>query len=367
MAISFSQEIKGVYPAYNDSFVTLGSDKEGVYKLGVVTYPSVLFEKEFEVFSFNGEDFLFNLKEIVKVVFSKYGFDSVDLGEGVFFGSFEGAYLLQKLDFKIYYEGGVESISKEFEFYKGVKQIGDFISENEQRILSFSEDGVSNNVTYFEGFPFSFSVLKVDEGSVLSIKNKNTTGRTPDIEIVETKSFKCVVDDGLNNWTNKSILPLITGLNKLELSINNSFKSNINITKKVKDSGVYLRWFNGEGEYSYFLFNEYYKNVSKSNGLGRVYDTDFKNIGDSIGNSRSKGKETFKSKKVKANFNADEYGVLESLLASPLIQMYTSEKAFVKGRFIDVDIDGTLNYSNKRGKNEINLTIELTDSININL
>lgn len=367
MAIDFSQEIKGIYPAYNDSFVTLGSDKEGVYKLGVVAYPSELFEKEFEVFSFNEEDFLFNLKEVVKVVFNQYGFNSVDLEEGIFFGSFQGAYLLQKLDFKVYYEGGVENVSKEFEFYKGVKQVGDFISDNEQRILSYSKDGVSNSVTYFEGFPFSFSVLKLEEGSVLSVKNKNTLDKTPDVDVLETNSYKCVVDDGLNNWTNKNILPLITGLNKLELSINGYFKSNINIKKKVKSSGVYLRWFNGEGEFSYFLFNEYYRNVSKSNGLGRVYDTDFKNIGESTGNSKSKGKETFKSKRVKAYFDVEEYGVLDSLLSSPLIQMYTSEKAFVKGRFIDVDVDGTLNYSNKRNKNEINLTIELTNSININL
>lgn len=370
MAIGITKKPEGIYPAYNDAFVELNSSVEGGYKLEVKTYPSELFPKNFEVFPDLEGNYLFNLKEVLKVVFNQIGFDSKELEEGVFYGVLKGSYLSQVFDFIIHYKDssgvlGTETRTESFEFYKGVKQVGERVFENECQLLSYSENGIDHDLTYFEGFPFVFALKKVSEFDSIVLKNLNSNYVTEEIIVEGDGSFKFVVDDGLSNWTNKGFVPLNTGLNKIELFKNGVFAANVNIDKKRKSKGVCLRWFNGDGEFSYYVFDGFYREGLRSNNLGRIYGSEFENIGTSTGNSRSKGRETTKEKIVKANFESKEYGLIQSVLLSPKVQMYTSEEAFVKGRFIDVDVDGRILYRNKKAKNEIVLTIDLIKQTNI--
>lgn len=367
MAITFIKEPSGVYPAYNDSFVEFSSDLVDNNKVEITAYPFTLFRKKFVLYPDSEGRYLFNMKEVVKVVFNLNGFEDVDFSSVLYWGSVEGLYLVQGLNFKVYSDVDEEELYKEYEFFKAVKQIGELIYSNPFQLLSFSEDGVNHNLTYFEGFPFSFDVQKIEEDSVVVLKNRNTGNQTEEIEVYEAGSFRFVVDRVSGNWTTDGKLPLITGLNNIEIYEGGNFKTNVFIKKKKVSSGVYLRWFNGSGGFSYYLFDKFYSSDLKTKELGRVYNNEFKNINESTGSLKSTGKEASGTISVKASYDCGEYGVLRSLLTSPLIQMYTSEKAFVEGRFIDVSIDGSMSYKNKKGKNDFNLLIELPEVLTAKL
>ena len=47
--------------------------------------------------------------------------------------------------------------------------------------------------------------------------------------------------------------------------------------------------------------------------------------------------------------------------------MYTSRTAYVEGQFIDVFVDGTISFSNKRGRNEIAMIVDLPEVITAKL
>lgn len=365
--ITFLKEPSGIYPAYNDSFVEFSSDLADNNKVEVTAYPFELFRKKFVLYSDSEGRYLFNVKEIVRVVFNQNGFEDVEFNSVAYWGSIEGLYLLQGLNFKVFSDVDEEEVYKEYEFFKAVKQIGEFIFSNPFQLLSDSDDGINFSLTYFEGFPFAFDVQKIEEDSVVVLKNKNTGNQTEEIQVSESGAFRFVVDRGSGNWTNDGKLPLISGLNNIEIFEGGNFKTNISLKKKKVSSGVYLRWFNGSGGFSYFLFDRFYSSGLKSKESGRVYNNEFKNINEATGSYKSTGKEASGSLSLKASYDFEEYGVLKSLLTSPLIQMYTSDKAFVEGRFIDVFVEGSISFNNKKAKNEFNILVDLPEVLTVKL
>lgn len=369
MAITFINEPAGIYPAYNDSFISFTSDQVGNNKAEIIVYPTSIFPQVFTIYPNADGVYLFNLKEPVKVIFNENGFKDSNYFTDGFYKDTDGLYLAQLIQIKVL-GGGEDTIQKTYEFYKGVKQIGEPISSNPFQLLTHSKNGVDHYLTYVEGYPFSFDIQKVvfEAGKVLTIKNLNSGLDTGDIPVTKTGAFRINIDKGDGgNWTSENYLPLNNGLNRLEIHENGVFKSNLFLKKKNKCEGVYLKWFNRQGGFSYALFEEYFRQGISGKSQGEIQNNDFLNIGENVSDFKSIGQEASSSMVIRLKYDAKEYENLRDLFTSPLVQLYTSNCENVEGTFIDVSVAGSLGYANKRGNNELSLTVRMPDLITAKL
>lgn len=355
MAITITKEPTGIYPAYNDSFIEFTSDLADNYYANISIVGITL---AFKIYADSDGVYLFNLKESIKVFFNESGFDDSNVFSNDYYKNIEGLYLSKGITITVYSDTTSEQTVRTYEFFKGLVQFGENISENDYKLLCYSEDGVNHSLTYFEGFPFAFDIQKVANGDSLKLYSRNTGNETEEMLATDTGAFRINVDKGEgNNWTSDNFLPLTSGLNRLEIREDGNFKTNLLLTKKENCSGVYLKWFNSKGGYSYYLFNRYYLEDISGESLGQILNNKFNNIQEAKGNHSSIGKSGAGVLTIKADYNRAEYEILKDLLLSPSVQMYTSETANVKGGFIDVFVTGSLPHINKRENNTITLGI----------
>lgn len=366
MAITILKSPAGIYPAYNDSFIEFSSNLALNYKAEITVYPTFIFTRKFVVYPNQYGLYTFNLKEAVKVLFNQYTFQDANFDPSVWSKKAKELYLNQEILIEAISPSDSEQLTVFYEFYKAVKQIGQKVHSSPFQLLSSSADGINHSLTYFEGFPFHFDVQKVDfvDGKVLTVKNLNNGNESDEFPVTSTGAFRINVDRGEGrNWTSDNVLPLITGLNRLELYEDGVFKSNINIKKRKVCSGVYLKWFNSQGGFSHFLFEKFFVETIQGADAGFVGTGEFNNTEDIVGTVISIGKDASASMSIKTRFDAEEYELLKEIFTSPLVQIYTSFEANVAGRFIDVSVSGTFSHGNKRLNSELILNVVLPEVI----
>lgn len=364
MAITIIKKPEGIYPAYNDSFVVFSSDLANNNKAEITAYPSEIFERTFIIYPDADGNYYFNLKEIAKVRLNQSGFIDSNYFINQYSKNIEGLYITQQIDIEVFNDSTSETKTEYYDFSKSVKQIGETIFENEFQLLSYSKDGINYNLTYFEGFPFHIDILKVSGTNDIIVKNLNTENEKNFGTPTEEGSFRINIDKGSgDNWTFDNVLPLIEGLNRLEVYEGSNFKANLLLYKIKKCSGVYLKWFNQNGGYSHYLFDEYYVNKDTSKDLGSILKSDFSNVNEITGIVDSIGKETSGTKTIKTRYNQEEYNILKEIFESPSVQMFNSFEANSEGKFIDVKVEGSISHSNKKALNELKLTIDLPEVI----
>lgn len=366
MAITFLKEPEGIYPAYNDSFIEFTSDLADNNKVEITVYPTTVFGRNFVIYPDADGKYLFNLKEPIKAIFNAEGFEDANLFTDSYWKSVTDIYHELAIDIKVYSDTSSEQFSRSYEFIKAVKQVGEPTFDNEFRLLTYTPDGINHELTYFEGFPFHFEIQRVvySSGKYIRVKSLNTSAQTDKMSVTETGAFRINVDRGQGgNWTTDAVLPLIDGLNRLEVYENTVFKANL-ILRKVKPcSGVYIKWFNRNGGYSHYLFKEYYNENIKGRDAGLIVNTEFQNINEITGAVKSTGKNAERSFVVKAKYRRSEYEVLRDIFISPFVQIYTSTNPNVEGRFVDVLVNGSFTRNNKKEFNDIVITVDLPDMI----
>lgn len=366
MAINILQAPTNIYPAYNDSYLKFSSTLSNQQYAEIKVYPLDTFGT-FKIFPIDNT-YLFNLKEFVKFALNKDGFE--DKGSYDTYGySYSGLLHSQQIEIAVYSDTTSEAITTTYEFSKSIKQIGEQVHTNTTQILDYSTNGVDYYLDYFEGYPMDFTLQKVITGGI-TIKNLNNGLTSKTLLATSNNAFRIVVDNGINNWNTDNILPIFDLENRLEIFRDNVFKTNLTLKKHPSKCGVYLKWFNSQGSYSYMLFDEYFKLESKTKDLGFISKNTFQNIGDSSfsGQTNSLGKESELSYKLKTRVNPDQANRLKDLFTSPFVQMYNSFKPFTEAQFIDVNVDSrSYSISNKKYQNEVSLTINLPQQYNISL
>lgn len=368
MAITIIKEPSGIYPAYNDSFVLFSSDLSENIRAEISASPSSIFSKPFVLYPDDNGQYVFNLKEVAKTILNASEFEDSNFFDDAYYKSITGLYLLQTITIKVFNASTDETLIKSYEFFKSVKQIEDVIYSNPFQILNNSKNGVDYYLTYFEGFPFHFDIQRVLTGKDITVKNVGSSDISDVMTTTEDGSFRFNVDrSNGENWTASNFLPLITGLNQLEIYENGVFKTNLFLKKKKKCSGVLLKWFNSDGGYSSYLFDEYYTEEIKGKDIDFVGSNEFLNVGELDSNVKSIGKKAERSLILKTKCDANEVETLKSLYSSPLVQMYTSKTENIKGKFINVGIDGAFNPKNKRVNNEFVLNVTLPEMITAKL
>lgn len=363
MAITFSKEPTGIYPAYNDSYIEFTSDLSGNNRAEITVSPIELFPRTFSIFPDFDGNYLFNLKEIVKSSFNRTFEDQTEVVTG-WSKNFTDKYLLQSISIEISNGSETDTISKGYQFFKAVNQVGEKIHENNFQLLTATKNGIDHSLTYWEGFPFHFSIKRVihSEGKEIVVRSLNTTDQTDGMPTTETGSMRIQIDKGGGeNWTSENFLPLITELNRLEILENGSFRSNLLLKKKKDCAGVYLKWANNQGDYSFWLFDEWYRNDLSAGNIDIMNTNRFDNVNNANSKILSTGKEAERSLRASTRFDEREREVLEGLVTSPFVQMYSSKEANVIGEWINVQVNESIQSSNKRLRNEFTVTIDLPE------
>lgn len=368
MSISIIKEPSGIYPCYNDSFVEFTSSLSGNERAEISILPSSLFPKPFRLFPDLEGKYLFNLIEVAKSILNVNGFKDSNFFTDGYYKNIQGLYLLQSVTIEVFSPSDSETIAKNYEFFKSVKQVGESIFSNPFQLLSVSKNGIDYSMTYFEGFPFHFDIQKVTDAKAIKVKNLNTSAETTEMTPTETGAYRINIDrSNGENWTQANFLPLITGLNKLEIFEDGIFKTNLNLTKRKACDGIYLKWFNADGGFSHWLFSEFVNEKIKSKDASYIGRNEFLNVGNLNSGFLSTGKIAAKGLNVKTTYKQTEADVLKSLFLSPLVQMYTSKEANVEGVFVDVVVEETYSNISKKGINEMSLTIDLPELITARL
>jgi hypothetical protein len=368
MSVTIIKKPEGIYPVYNDSFIEFESDLAGMVKATISLLPVEDFPLPFEIFKDAEGKFIFNLKELIKTRFNKNGFrDQEEEYPVQWLQNVDNRFLIQDLTLNDANadEEGV-AVSVQITFKKSAVQVAQFYNQNFDSILSHSENGIDFNLTYFEGFPFEVTFLRLIADAAVTVKNLNSgiTSVQQIQQLNEDKTARMFIDKVYENWTSSNFMPLFDAVNRLEFYINNEFAVNLNLKKVSNKCGVYLKWFNLDGSFNYFLFDRFFDSAVSGREIGEVSVNAYKNVSEGLLNDVSIiGKTANKDLKVKAKLTVDEFKIVEGLVYSPSVQMYSSNVPEESGEFIDVKIKGNLKRSTKKEFIDVEFTIELPELI----
>jgi hypothetical protein len=365
--INFIKDLLPVNPAYNDSIIQFNSNTITGATKAVITIEGDSFTTVP-----NAGVFTFNFKEIIKTKINTNRFEdeivpNLLTEEYIYPDPNIGREFNIDIQVQNYTTG--ETISKTYYFQRSVEQLPNYhrltALPNGIRLLLPTNNYIDYSVKYFEGYPFDFTVNGIRPYNTIYFNNITTNQQTDEYLNITEEAKRVFLSDGGTNTTNTDILVNSSTLNRIELYLNDSFKANINIMKVESQCGVYLKWLNSKGSYSYWLFDSIYKD----NLTPRTID-EFAGYYDNLQNLTSTshliGKTANRILQINTKFDNADAEYLRDLAISPAVWMYAHQVPFqqVQDRFdwIGVKVSDTaFPVDRKTSKQKLNLTITLPD------
>lgn len=350
-------------PAYNDSIVEFQTSLTGTTTSARITINST--GDYFTVYGINHKYF-FNFKNIVSSLINQNNFkDSIipNLYTATVYDD-TSLSLSLPVTFSINSFSG-ETLSKTYKFTKNVEQLIGYNQKanaaNTVKILLPSKNNVDYYLPYFEGYPIDFSIYGLTTGSTFYLKNTSTYNQSDTTISTNDNVKRIFLSDGGNNENLSNAIGLSTTVNKVELYVNGSFKSNLLIKRNESRCGTYLKWFNDAGSYSYWLFDEISETL-KTDTIDEL-NTGFNNLQNLNSTSQITGKNAENTKALTTKFSEIERSYIQSILSSPKVEMYVSNEPFIQMNqysFIGVSVnDGSTIFNKKHNNYKMNITITL--------
>lgn len=232
------------------------------------------------------------------------------------------------ITFRIYFTDETsETATRNLNFINGVEQLTSYKKNESQTgsqiILSPLIPQTNNHyyVKYWEGFPFDVSFLDrdyPDEDPNLELDNLTNLLSYPFLQkSTITRLFFC---DGSTDETITDFLPMALGINEIQW-----LDKYLIVDKQDVCSGVYLKWLNQYGGWSYWNFGNIYRQNQTTRSKGEI-NTDFWNLSDTFSQTSEIGKDGGERITINSdNINENELSVLKSLLTSPKVYLFTGE------------------------------------------
>ena len=360
MAITISQSPIEFYPAYNDSFIKFNTsfieDVRAVINLDN-TY-------QFTIFPDNDGNYLFNMREVVKALINPNKFkDEVDISGASWGFSDTSLYIEVPVSITAYNATTTQSISVVYSFVKSVKQFGDKEFTNPYQLSVPSEDGINYKMTYFEGYPFELPFRYLSTTDSITIKNLRTEQVSQVFTPTQDAPYRLFIDKSTSTWNGIGVLEIPDMMSRLDILESGIVKTSIELTKKQNECGKYLKWFNADGSYSYWLFHQWYKQNYTGKEIDRVATNNFSNIySNQEGLTKLSGKSGATGIQLKTIVTEAEKNNLVSLVTSPLVQLWSEETPYQDGRWINIKVTSNgFTYANKRTRNQVSIDIELPE------
>lgn len=258
----------------------------------------------------------------------------------------KGSYLEADIDFTVHTAGLSAAARHNLAWFAGVEQPGytNTYSRQELYVLTPYLTDTANTyaLKYWQGYPFDFTVFC----PALTIRLKNMDNLLAHTFDAEEKMSRIVLSDGRTDETLEELLPLATGSNTIRLSPQGQETETdkfLLMDKVPFTGGVYLKWFNALGGYSYWLFENTYATDRSTKQLGEA-DRDFANVEATQARTAQLGKSSQDTMKILAEMlQPHERDVVAGLLDSPKIYLYTG-KPFSRaepGSWVEVSLKTT--------------------------
>lgn len=232
----------------------------------------------------------------------------------------------RNVHFTIYNDAAAEAAYRLY-WLAGMQQPGEnkYPSIEDLQVLAPALPDAANTwyLKYWQGYPFDISVC--GNFSSVSITNLNNL-ISENFDMGGSLSNRLFFSDGRTDETLEDLLPLSEGHNNLKLVPADSQAGGIKFIHVEKASackGVYLKWFNGQGGYSYWLFENTYSIDRSARSLGEL-DRDFENIENSFGRTTQLGREVQDTIKIIAELLTEpQRNIVQNLLESPKVYLFT--------------------------------------------
>lgn len=369
MAISFSKSISiiKILNAYNNNVVEFTSDNASPEKKCVINIGG----QDITITPINGV-FWYDFSEVVVALINTNNFndDIVPTNDIEIDNSLIKSWLVT---FTITFEDDTtEQTTKTYVFLKSIEQIANVSNRliSEQQILT------KKNLTVFAGYPFD--IAHYSDGNIIIFNN--TISKSKSLTSIATNtdriffsnnqmSFQLRVEaDGgifeVNEcWSERYDYDILrVGINNISISGTTIENLIINL-KDVNCGGTYLKWFNEDSGWHYWLFNPIEKTNLQTKTSG-IFKNDFESIDNTFSKSLTVSRSATKFKNLIADsLTIDERLQLEDLLSSPRIEMYNGSYGDVvtNESWQTVLIsDGTFNIENtKTVSGDLRITIEI--------
>jgi hypothetical protein len=340
MAIVFSKDISTtkLLMAYNNHFVKFNSDSEktplnctitGIGVLPIIIYPHP------------DGSFLFNLSEYVRADINTNNFadnlvtDLQSSDDTTFtYDVSDNSFLNPTVNIKITFtDESFETITRTLKFIAGVENLESYkkneiiISEANYLILSPVEDRTNNKtyLKYWEGYPFEFSFYTNYPADQFKLIN-TTNGLDYEFQ-AKGHVTSLFISDGRTDVTLEDFIPLAIGYNQLRIEHEETLQENLITIQKVDtECGIYLKFLNQYGRWNYWLMsNNHFRNRS-SRSIGQL-DNNFNNLEDTISPMIEMGKNSQDTIKcIYERMNANDKRILDGIIESPKIYMFTGER-----------------------------------------
>ena len=356
--IHFNLQPTAFYPVFNDSYLSFLTDYTEDSR-AVISVEGF----QFTIYPDNEGNYLFNLREVAKAIVNTNRFrDSVGIPQG-WTATDSELYKEITVDITAYGDGSSESTSAVYSFNKAVRQYGDELQTNPYQIMLPSKDGINYSLTYFEGFPLDITFRYVNSGTQLKLKNNRTNQVSQLFTPTLSGPYRLFIDKSLTNWQMGNVLDIPDMTNRVDVMVGTAVKTSLEITKHAARCGKYLKWFNADGSYSYWLFHQWYKQDHAGKEIDRISTNNFNNIySNSQGLTTVMGKAGESGLKLKTLVTEEEKNHLISLITSPMVQMWSKEEPFSDGEWLDVKVvSNGFTYSNKKSRNQLSVDIELPE------
>lgn len=281
-------ELETINHAYNNAVVTFNSDNVLTPKHCVIDVNG----ESLKITPNPDGNFRYNFKSIQNILLNQNRFTD-DLSPDIqpaddstlTYDGTASTFLELNVTYTITFsDDSTEQLQKSYNVLRSVEQAEDFIrqqfqSDNNLYLLSpFKDDSaLTYYAKYFEGYPFDLSLLSLDNGESLKVTNQTVSIDYP-FPIDDTKVIRFVLSDGRTDASVEQYIPLVDGFNSLVLDNNGNLIS-IDLEKQDAGCGVYIKWLNNYGGWSYWLFNDRHNRERDLNRLDEV-NNDYNNLKD---------------------------------------------------------------------------------------
>jgi hypothetical protein len=351
--------------AYNNNVIRFATDSVEQY----LNAQLIVGGQSLIIYPSPDDSFYFNFKEYVTTFVNGNNFldtvqTSLDAGDYESFTYGGNGYVNLSFTITVNYSNNTsETQSFTIPFLAGVQQIETFkknVTQTNDDIILLPLRPNSNNkyyAKYYEGYPFDVSFLQQTLIDLDLTNNSNLLYFTFKQKGFVTRLF---FSDGRIDESIIDFLPIALGIN--EISWLDKF---LYIDKVDVCSGVYVKWFNNYGGYSYWLFPNFAKRTQSMRNIGEL-NTDFENLPSTSNQVTQIGIEAGQRLTVNSDkLNENEFNLLSTILTSPKVWLFTGEpfSQSESNDWMEVKILNTTQTTrNLKGQSlDITLDIELPD------
>ena len=372
MAIVFTKDLLNtkLYTAYNNNIIDFYSDETSpavkvtiTIVLNVITLypsPSGLFN--------------YNFKELITTILNTDNFADdleIDIDTNFVYDWTDKVSLNQNIVFEITKQDAtLISVTKDITWLSAYVNLRDYKRTYPSQELLVNDIAVLQKtsvdnyykykVTYWLGYPFGLTLW-------LNSQDLTITNETNLVDYTFTgndKVDRLIFSDGRSDFSIANIIPLADGFNNL--NFNDIFNLELHTPYTQCSDGVYLKYINSFGGWSYWLFNKGNEDT-KTKDKGSLFN-DYNNLEDTTSPLISLGKESSNTIQVQErNVNEDFKNQLTDLIDSPKVYLFTGLR-FSKNTFNDwmevVINDGSFRIENSRTNlYTFNFKIELPPNV----